>query len=98
MSIGKRIVKLRETKGWSQRELSRRVDLNPSVMNRIELGDRPIKDHELYKFADVLEVTADYLLSRTDDPGPKSSKKELTEKDEKDISKRIGKMKEDLQN
>lgn len=59
---------LREEKGWSQRELARRVNLNPSVMNRIELSERPIKDQELAKIADVLDVTTDYLLGRTDDP------------------------------
>lgn len=62
MEIGKKIVILREKKGWSQRELSRRVNLNASVMNRIESGDRPIKDHELAKIASVLEVSSDYLL------------------------------------
>ncbi|SET95642.1 Helix-turn-helix domain-containing protein [Salinibacillus kushneri] len=68
MRVGKRIIKLRENKGWNQRELSRRVDLNPSVMNRIELGERPIKDHELDKIATALEVTTDYILGRSDNP------------------------------
>ncbi|WP_203363044.1 helix-turn-helix transcriptional regulator [Bacillus sp. REN10] len=68
MNIGKRIIQLREKKGWSQRELARRVNLNVSVMNRIESGDRPIKDHELAVLSDVLDVNADYLLGRTNNP------------------------------
>lgn len=66
MNIGKRIISLRENKGWNQRELANRVGLNPSVMNRIELEDRPIKDNELIKLANVLDCSTDYLLGRTD--------------------------------
>jgi len=62
--IGKRIINLREAKNWSQRELAKRVRLNPSVMNRIELEDRPIKDFELDLFASVLHTSTDYLLGR----------------------------------
>lgn len=78
MDIGKRIISLREAKGWNQRELANRVNLNFSVMNRIESGERPIKDHELAKLSDVLEVSSDYLLGRTDEPKP-------TNKEEKDF-------------
>lgn len=63
--IGKRIINLREAKNWSQRELARRVNLNFSVMNRIESGERPIKDHELIDLSTALDVTADYLLGKT---------------------------------
>ncbi len=62
--IGKRIISLREQKDWSQRELAKRVDLNPSVMNRIELEERPIKDYELDMIASVLQTSTDYLLGR----------------------------------
>lgn len=67
MEIGNKIVYLREKRGWSQRELARRVNLNASVMNRIESGDRPIKDHELAKISNVLEVSSDYLLGIKND-------------------------------
>ena len=70
--IGKRIINLREAKNWSQRELAKQVRLNPSVMNRIELEERPIKDYELDIIASVLHTTSDYLLGR-----------ELNEKHEK---------------
>jgi len=62
LSIGDRIVNLREKKGWAQRELARRVDLNYSVMNRIEKGTRPLTDVEIIKIADALGVSTDYLL------------------------------------
>ncbi|OXS70203.1 hypothetical protein B1B04_18745 [Lysinibacillus sp. KCTC 33748] len=68
MNIGKRIISLRENKGWTQRELANRVSLNVSVMNRIELNERPVKDSELINLANVLGVSTDYLLGRTDTP------------------------------
>ena|SRR5690625_1653122 len=64
LGIGNRIVSLRKYKNWSQRELARRVGMSPSVMNRIELEERPIKDFELDILASVLETTTDYLLGR----------------------------------
>lgn len=65
MNIGKRIVSLRESKGWTQRELANRVNLNVSVMNRIEANERPVKDNELLQLANVLDVSTDYLLGRS---------------------------------
>ena len=62
MGIGKRIINLREARGWSQRELAKRVKLNPSVMNRIESEERPVKDQELLTFALVFGVSADELI------------------------------------
>jgi HTH-type transcriptional regulator, competence development regulator len=66
--VGERIRELREKRDWSQREFAKRVGINYSVINRIELGKRPVEDHELAKIADLFDVTTDYLLGRTDDP------------------------------
>lgn len=66
MDIGKRIVRLRESREWNQRELAKRVNLNVSVMNRIESGERPVRDHELIAIADALDVTTDELLGRSE--------------------------------
>jgi transcriptional regulator with XRE-family HTH domain len=63
-TIGSRIKQLREDKGWSLRELEDRVGINYSVLNRIELDKRPVKDHEISKFADIFSVTSDYLVGQ----------------------------------
>lgn len=65
MSIGARIVMLREQKGLTQYELAEKAHISKSVMNRIELGTRPIRDDELISFAKILGVTADFLLGLT---------------------------------
>ena len=61
--------------------MARRVNLNASVMNRIESGERPIKDHELDEIASALDVTADYILGRSSDP-------RLTEKQDIELDKK----------
>lgn len=68
MNIGKRIISLREKKGWTQKELANRIKINVSVMNRIESNDRPVKDNELVALANALDCTTDFLLGRTDTP------------------------------
>jgi len=70
-SIGERIINLRENKDWNQRDLARKIGLNFSVMNRIESGERAIRDHELDSIATALGVTTDYLLGRPDRSGRK---------------------------
>jgi transcriptional regulator with XRE-family HTH domain len=91
MEIGKRIVELREKRNWSQRELARRADINVSVMNRIETGERPLRADELKKISQLLDVQADYLLGTSNDSN-------LTAKDERDIAKRMEEIKKDLSN
>lgn len=67
-STGDRIRKQRERLGLTQLELATKVDINNSVLSRIEAGKRPVEDNELIRFADFFEVDADYLLGRTDIP------------------------------
>lgn len=62
MNIGERIVALRTEKDINQSELAKKVNIHPSVMNRIELGTRPVRDDELKAIAKALNVSADYLL------------------------------------
>jgi len=70
MNVGKKIISLREKKGWTQKELANRVNINVSVMNRIESNERPVKDNELLALANILDCTTDYLLGRTNTPEP----------------------------
>ena len=79
MNIGEKIISLREKRGWTQKELANRVNINISVMNRIESNDRPLKDSELLTFANIFEVSADYLLGRTDTPAHTPQEKDEAE-------------------
>lgn len=78
MNIGKIIQSLREEKDLNQKELADKINISYSVMNRIESGERPARDEEIRKIADVLEVSTDYLLGRTNIKNLNISPEELT--------------------
>lgn len=78
MSIGKRIGALRQEKNLNQKELADKIHISYSVMNRIELGERAVRDEEINKIADILGTTSDYLLGRTNIKDP-NIEKELPE-------------------
>lgn len=62
-----RIVDLREEKDWSQAELARRVNLDKTALNKIEKGFRKVSTAETNAFANIFDVSTDYLLGRTED-------------------------------
>lgn len=62
MNIGTRIIELREKQGMTQLEFAKKVNINNSVMNRIEKGLRPVRDDELLSIAECLGVTPNTLL------------------------------------
>ena len=64
MTPGKKIIELREAQDLNQTELAQKLEINRSVLNRIEQGTRPIRDDELKKIADYFRVTADEILGR----------------------------------
>lgn len=61
-NIGERIILLRTNKGINQAEMAKNLNISPSVMNRIELGTRAIRDYELIAIANFLKVSSDYIL------------------------------------
>ena len=70
MTLGENIKKLREERKWSQIYLAQKMHINNSVLSRIEAGKREVEVYLLNKFADIFEVSTDYLLGRTSDPTP----------------------------
>ena len=64
-SIGARIRRARLHYGMSQAELARRIKVSLNAMNRIEGGETPDpRASRIKAIADVLHVSADYLLGR----------------------------------
>jgi len=56
-SIGRRIARYRKVRGWSQRELARRVGYSFSQVEKIERGVRGVDRYStLFAFTRVLEV------------------------------------------
>lgn len=62
-SIGKRIRKYRELKGWRQEEFAEKIGLSVTYTGMIERGEKTPKLETFINIANVLEVSADLLLA-----------------------------------
>ena len=69
-SIGQRIVKSRESRGWKQKELATAASIPAPTLNRIERGQQSIFAERVVTLARALGVSSDYLLGLTEDPTP----------------------------
>ena len=61
--IGQRISELRKSKGYSQDDLSKMLDISRPSLTQIELGKRNLSVIEIKKIADILSISIDKLLS-----------------------------------
>ncbi|WP_311564343.1 helix-turn-helix domain-containing protein [Peptoniphilus duerdenii] len=77
-----RIYELRQQKNLTQKELAKKLNINHSVLSRIETNERPIKDDELLKIADFFNVSTDYLLGRSSNPHKNNKKTKVDELEE----------------
>ncbi len=63
-----RLRTLRELRGWSQRDLSRRCGLTANIVGKYENGLVDPTATSLKSIADMLGCSLDYLVGITDDP------------------------------
>jgi transcriptional regulator with XRE-family HTH domain len=64
--VGSRIVELRDERGLSQTDLARELDFTPSVLCRIEKGERALGAGEVVELADFFGVSVDSILREED--------------------------------
>ena len=88
MKYGDRLKRLRENKKLSQQQLADKLNINRSTYARYELNKTQPDYETLQKLAEFYNVSIDYILTGVDT--------KLTEKDERDIAKRMEKIKQDL--
>nr|WP_020620182.1 helix-turn-helix transcriptional regulator [Paenibacillus daejeonensis] len=94
MSTGGRIKDLRKAAKLTQKQIADQLGMGSSNFGHIE-NDRVIpSSSDLDKIAEILDTTTDYLLGRS--ASRKKPYYALTEKDEKDIAKRLEDMMNDL--
>lgn len=67
-TFGKRIRNLREALDLSQHEVSQKIGCSSKVLSNYELDKREPDFETFVKLCDFFNVTADYLLGRTDNP------------------------------
>ena len=71
-----RIKELRLQNGWLQSDLAARLNTKPQTVSHYEKGDRGLDVETIFKLCDIFDVTADYLLGRSDLPSPELSDEE----------------------
>lgn len=98
MEFPKRIRQLRIQHKLTQEELGKKVNVTKVSISGYENGNRTPDMETLQKIADVFSVNIDYLLGRTDNPKPYTANQikespetyyTITEKDERDIAKKL---------
>lgn len=67
MEFGNLIKKLREDKGYSQRQFALLIDITPTYLSKIERAEfNPPSEEVIKKMAEKLDYDADKLLSYAD--------------------------------
>jgi transcriptional regulator with XRE-family HTH domain len=61
--FGRRLKDLRKQKGYTQKELADRIGVRQAQLNKYEGGSNAPSLEKLVELAEVLEVSADYLLA-----------------------------------
>ncbi|MEO3947673.1 helix-turn-helix transcriptional regulator [Gorillibacterium sp. CAU 1737] len=88
METGSVIKKIRERRDWSQKKLAELTGINQSVLNRIELGKRRARDHEIASIAEALDVQPDLLLGlESKTSGPYNDERKTVELIENEAAK-----------
>ncbi|TVX91788.1 helix-turn-helix domain-containing protein [Paenibacillus agilis] len=68
MTTGSRISQLRDSKGWTQEELSHKLGITRAALSHYEKNRRKPDFEALTQLADLFEVSIDYLVGRTSLP------------------------------
>ncbi|RXZ81460.1 helix-turn-helix domain-containing protein [Paenibacillaceae bacterium] len=68
MNSGERIAQLRDERGWTQEQTSAKLGISRAALSHYEKNRREPDAETLSKFADLFEVSVDYLVGRTSNP------------------------------
>jgi transcriptional regulator with XRE-family HTH domain len=80
--LGKEIVNLRKSKGYSQKEFAKLCGLTSVSMNKIEKGGQKPSDESMRKICDILDIPVSFLyfLSIKTEDFQDEKKKDLFQK------------------
>ena len=78
-TIGKRIRKYREAKGWRQEDFAEKIGLSVTYTGMIERGEKVPKLETFITIANVLGVSSDLLLADVLSTGYNVKSSEITE-------------------
>lgn len=64
-AMGQRIMVRRKALRMTQEELAERLGVSPQMISNLELGKKAIRPENLAKVCDVLDLSADFVLTGT---------------------------------
>jgi len=88
--LARRLKKLREEHGYYQKSVADKLGIKSNTLSGYENGTRMPDPSMLSKIADLYNVSTDYLL------GKDKFKNKKTEKEERDVAKRMDELRDDL--
>ncbi|NGP46016.1 helix-turn-helix transcriptional regulator [Bacillaceae bacterium SIJ1] len=97
-TLGERLRIARERKGLKQTQVKERTNINNKTLSGYEHNVSEPDSNTLATLADLYEVSYKWLMTGKGEPSEEQKGDELTEKDERDIAKRMAKLREDLMN
>ena len=68
-NFGKRLRQIREQRGFTQKQFAEKIGSTERGIQRYESGDREPAFRVILSILDNIDVSADYLLGRTDNRG-----------------------------
>ena len=68
MSFPERLLAIRKSQGFTQKQVYEGVGMSPLGYQRYEYGDREPAYQKLLALADFFNVSLDYLVGRSDNP------------------------------
>lgn len=68
MDIGNRIAQLRDEKRWTQEQTAAKLGISRAALSHYEKNRREPDSETLTKFADLYQVSIDYLVGRSLNP------------------------------
>lgn len=82
MTIGDRIKRLRQEKGWSQAQLASKLNTHPKQVSKYERGINLPSTEVLVRMTQIFNVSADYLIfeERSDKDQSSIADRELVQK------------------
>ena len=70
MEIEERMRQLRKDRNYTLKQLAQLLNTTIQYYQKYEKGLHPLPVDRLYQLADFYQVSADYILGRTEDPTP----------------------------
>ncbi|RND00236.1 helix-turn-helix domain-containing protein [Lysinibacillus halotolerans] len=92
MTLGERLKEARKLKGFTQIEAATKLGITNGALSGYERNYRDPDTEMLKKLANLYEVSTEWLL------GNNTVNKQFSDKDEKDIAKRVEELRRDLMN